>query len=108
MTPRRFYHVNRPEPGLQQVEAWSVTRCSSLASGVSGGRSRWRPTCMLRWPELAAMPGETLAGAYLSTDQAPCDAENRLFTNPGAAGFPNPDFSSGLGRDRRVDDEECS
>ena len=38
--------------------------------------------------ELAVMAGETLAGTYLSTDEARCDAENRLFTNPGAAAFP--------------------
>jgi hypothetical protein len=32
---------------------------------------------------LAVGAGDVLAGDYLSTDGAPCDAENRLFTNPG-------------------------
>jgi hypothetical protein len=31
---------------------------------------------------------DVLAGEYLSTDSSPCDAENRLFTNPGASCFP--------------------
>ena len=38
--------------------------------------------------DLAIAPGETLAGAYLSTDESPCDTENRLFTNPGTSSFP--------------------
>ncbi len=40
---------------------------------------------------LAAMPlasGEVLSGIYSSNDGSLCDAENRLFTNPGAATFP--------------------
>ena len=38
--------------------------------------------------DLAISLGETLAGAYLSTDESPCDTENRLFTNPGTSSFP--------------------
>ncbi len=37
---------------------------------------------------LPAGPGAVLAGRYLSTDQARCDVENRLFTNLGASSFP--------------------
>jgi len=37
---------------------------------------------------LLASPGAVLAGRYMSTDRSSCDAENRLFTNLGAAGFP--------------------
>ena len=36
----------------------------------------------------AVSPGEVLSGMYLSTDESRCDVENRLFTNPGTAGFP--------------------
>jgi len=34
------------------------------------------------------IPGEVLSGMYLSTEESRCDVENRLFTNPGTAGFP--------------------
>lgn len=37
---------------------------------------------------LPTAPGAVLAGRYLTTDQAPCDVENRLFTNLGASSFP--------------------
>jgi hypothetical protein len=37
---------------------------------------------------LPAASGAVLAGRYLSTDQARCDVENRLFTNLGAPSFP--------------------
>lgn len=33
--------------------------------------------------------GEALSGVYASTEGARCDAENRLFTNPGASTFPS-------------------
>ena len=32
--------------------------------------------------------GDSLAGTYTTTDSGACDAENRLFTNPGASCFP--------------------
>jgi hypothetical protein len=37
---------------------------------------------------LEIVPGETLSGVYISTDDSRCDTENRLFTNPGTSTFP--------------------
>lgn len=37
---------------------------------------------------LPVAPGEVLAGTYMTTSPARCDAENRLFTNLGGSRFP--------------------
>ena len=59
--------------GGQRRFAWQEEMAAALRKALAG---------------LPASPGAVLAGRYVSTDQAPCDAENRLFTNLGAAGFP--------------------
>jgi len=48
---------------------------------------------------LAAMSfraGESLADTYATTDAGACDAENRLFTTPGASCFPRDVASNPL------------
>jgi hypothetical protein len=78
----------RGDPGTGVVEAWSGYPLQF------GGQRRfaWQDAMATELREelsrLPAGPGAVLAGRYLSTDQARCDVENRLFTNPGAAGFP--------------------
>lgn len=88
MTPRSFYHLNRPARGFRQVEAWSGYPLQFAGQRRFRWQDQMAADLHAALAQLAVMPGETLAGTYLSTDQAPCDAENRLFTNPGAAGFP--------------------
>jgi hypothetical protein len=82
----RPFHVS---PALGScVEAWSGYPLQF------GGmrRHRWQDELASELGRsLAAMSfraGESLAGTYTTTDDGACDAENRLFTNPGASCFP--------------------
>jgi hypothetical protein len=84
-----FYHLRRPDAGSRQVEVWS-----GYPLQFEGQRRfRWWQDSVaadLRaaLAEITMAPGEVLAGTYMSTDTVRCDAENRLFTNPGTSLFP--------------------
>jgi hypothetical protein len=81
--------VAAPGDGVRQVEVWS-----GYPLQFAGQRRfpDWQDTMAAELrAALAALrigPGEVLAGAHLSTDESRCDAENRLFTNPGPSCFP--------------------
>jgi hypothetical protein len=80
--PQTPYHVTRPSPECPQAEVWS-----GYPQQFAGQRRflwQYQLAVDLRaaLAGLAIMPGEPLAGLYLSTDNSRCDAENRLFTNP--------------------------
>lgn len=83
----RPYFVAGPD-GSGEVEAWSGYPLQF------GGQRRfgWQDAMAAELREalgrLPAVPGAVLAGRYLSTDQSPCDVENRLFTNLGTSSFP--------------------
>jgi hypothetical protein len=83
----RPYYLTGPD-SLGQVEAWSGYPLQF------GGQRRFAWQEEMAADLRKALTGApclaraVLAGRYMSTDQALCDAENRLFTNLGAAGFP--------------------
>jgi hypothetical protein len=90
VTGQEWYHVAGPADGLRQVEVWS-----GYPLQFAGQRRfpEWqdRMAADMRGAlaTLRIGPGEILAGTYRSTDESRCDAENRLFTNPGPSCFPN-------------------
>jgi hypothetical protein len=76
------YHVTRPVPGCRQVEAWSGYPLQFAGQRPFAWQDQMAVQLQVALAELAILPGESLAGMYLSTDDSLCDAENRLFTNP--------------------------
>jgi hypothetical protein len=82
------YHVVRPSYAHRQVEAWSGYQLQF--DGMR--RYAWQTDMAAELKDalgaLAITPRETLTGAYISSDDSPCDTENRLFTNPGTSTFP--------------------
>jgi len=77
-----FYHVTRPFSGCRQVEAWSGYPLQLADQRLFPWQDQMAVEVQTALAELAILPGESLAGVYLSTDDSLCDAENRLFTNP--------------------------
>lgn len=81
-------YLVRGDPGTGLIVAWSGY---PLQFGEQR-RFAWQDAMAVELRQelsrLPTAPGAVLAGRYLSTDQARCDMENRLFTNPGASSFP--------------------
>jgi hypothetical protein len=88
MDAERPYLVTGPVAGSGPVEAWSGYPLQFAGQRRFGWQDQMAADLRAALARLAVTPGEVLAGDYLSTDTARCDVENRLFTNPGAACFP--------------------
>lgn len=82
------YIVAPPTTDHAGVEAWAGYPLQF--EGMR--RFRWQDEMAVELKAALALlplvPGQCLAGTYMTTDPAKCDVENRLFTNPGAASFP--------------------
>jgi hypothetical protein len=74
--------------GPGAVEAWSGYPLQFGGQRRFGWQDAMAAELRQALGRLPAAPGAVLAGRYLSTDQSPCDVENRLFTNLGASSFP--------------------
>lgn len=83
----RPYYVTGPD-GRDQVEAWSGYPLQFSGQRRFAWQQKMAADLRKALARLPALPRAVLAGRYMSTDQSPCDAENRLFTNLGAAAFP--------------------
>ena len=85
---RHFFHVTRPTADRQQVEAWSGYPLQFAGQRRFPWQEQMALELRAALGELAIAPGQALAGVYQSTEDAGCDTENRLFTNPGPSSFP--------------------
>jgi len=83
----RPYCVVGPD-GSGLVQAWSGYPLQFGGQRRFGWQDTMAAELRQAFGRLPAAPGAMLAGGYLSTDQARCDVENRLFTNLGASSFP--------------------
>lgn len=86
-----------PEP----VEAWSGYPLQFAGQRRFGWQDEMSAELRDALAGLAVSPDDVLCGTYMSTDESPCDVENRLFTNPGTSVFPKAvraiRFERGLG-----------
>src|SRR5262245_51391067 len=89
MNPECPYHVTGPASGSGQVQAWSTYPLQFAGQRRFEWQDQMAAGLRDALAGLAVAAGDVLAGEYLSTDQSRCDAENRLFTNPGASCFPD-------------------
>ena len=87
MISQHFYLVRRPG-AERHVEAWSGYPLQFEGQRQFGWQDQMAADLKAALAQLAIAPGEALAGVYMSADQARCDVENRLFTNPGTSNFP--------------------
>lgn len=87
MMSQSFYQVMRPGAG-PDVDAWSGYPLQFEGQRQFKWQDQMAADLKAAFAELAIAPGQALAGVYKSTDEARCDTENRLFTNPGTSNFP--------------------
>lgn len=88
MSTTRTYYLVRASQAPRQVEAWSGYALQFGGMRRHTWQDNMAADLSAALHDLAIAPGETVAGVYLSTDESPCDTENRLFTNPGTSSFP--------------------
>jgi len=84
----RPYRVRASGYASGPVEAWSGYPLQFAGQRRFGWQDEMAADLRDALAGLAVFPGEVLSGIYLSTEESRCDVENRLFTNPGTAGFP--------------------
>jgi hypothetical protein len=76
----RSYYVTGPYD-LGQIEAWSGHPLQFGGERRFAWQEEMAADLRKALAGVPASPGAVLAGRYITTDQGPCDAENRLFTN---------------------------
>jgi hypothetical protein len=83
------YCVRGPASAHGPVEAWSGYPLQFAGQRRFNWQDQMAAELRAALVRLTVAARDVLAGDYLSTDSAPCDAENRLFTNPGTSSFPS-------------------
>ena len=83
----RPFHVSPAALG-SCVEAWSGYPLQFGGMRRHGWQDELAAELARALAPMSFRAGESLAGTYTTTDGGACDAENRLFTNPGASCFP--------------------
>jgi hypothetical protein len=87
MQPRQYF-VAAPRADHPDVDAWAGYPLQFEGQRRFPWQDRMAAELKAALASLSIEGGQRLAGAYMTTDPAKCDVENRLFTNPGASSFP--------------------